>query len=344
MENGIDIAIGCDGGHDFIKVSSDDERNNIAIQSRLSSAADGRLRIDGGSSKSSIEEFMTEEGRFFAGDVDTSLPTRYPNYPISAHNRVLVHYALMKAGLGGKRVAICTGLPLRRYFVGGGRPDVDLIDAKKAALMKTDVESVSGHPLATIVDHYIVAECIATYIDYVVVEKDNDIHINTERENERVAIIDVGGRTTDIAVIDDWQVRLSQAVTIDMGMLNVRDILKENLIARFNISINEQQVMKAFKTGQVKIQGRLNDVRDLVRESVRDVVNQIKAEVMRVLGDGSDIDTVLLTGGGMHSLAKFFDGLHPNQILASNPQYSNARGMRKFAKLMLKRKSENKEG
>jgi len=325
--------LGVDDGFDCIKLSESESKQSV-FQSRAALSGEKRIHIGNGFGSDTIHEYVTDDAVYQIGDIDNALPTRYDDYPVSSHNRALVVSALERAGYAGQKVEICTGLPLRTFYSGGGEPNKIMIQNKRENLLKNDVRHSNGEPILEIVAHEVIAECVATYLDYVVSDTDDgSVKMNTDRLKDKIAIVDIGGRTTDIVVVENWSVKLDQAATMDIGMLTARQALSEKILIEHDVTVSDKVLISAMKTGYIKLYGKQVDVRGLVMDSLRDLLQNIKAKVKQVIGKGVDIDCVIMTGGGAQSLSEALAGWYPRQIIAANPQFSNARGMRKFLQL-----------
>jgi plasmid segregation protein ParM len=328
-----DVLLGVDDGFEYIKIDEAGSKQ-AAFQSRAALGGEKRIHIGAGFGADTIQEYVTDDAVYQIGDIDNALPTRYDDYPVSSHNRALVVSALERAGYAGKKVEICTGLPLRTFYSGGGEPNKLMIHNKRENLLKNDVRNAKGEPILEIVAHEVIAECVATYLDYVVSDtEDGGVKMNSDRLKDKIAIVDIGGRTTDIVVVENWSVKLDQAATMDVGMLSARQSLSEKILVTHDVTVSDKMLISAMKTGYIKIYGRQVDVRGLVHDSLRDLLQNIKTKVKQVIGKGVDIDCVIMTGGGAQSLSEALTGWYPRQIIASNPQFSNAKGMRKFLQL-----------
>ena len=68
------------------------------------------------------------------------------------------------------------------------------------------------------------------------------------------------------------------------------------------------------------------------------LVERLYAETRRQLGRGMELDRVLFVGGGTVALADHLSDWFPNQQIAEQPAFANARGMRKYLQYVSGRK------
>lgn len=331
--------VGVDDGYAEIKIFTPDGRA-FALPSRAMAGTLNRIAINGSEVK--IFAYSAPEGRFVAGDIDRADPTNYDGYPVSAHNRVLVMHALLRAGFGGQAVSICTGLPVKTFYR-GTRINKEAVKAKRNNLLINNVVADNQEAMPIIVGHQVISEAIAAWVDYVVQpEKGGKLVVSGELAKRRVAVIDIGGRTTDTAVIRDWELDISRSSTIEAGMLNVYEGIREGVRDEFGVEVDDQQIIEAAKTNTVTLWGKPRDVASVVAMAKEVAINHIRSEVMRRLGKGADIDVVLFVGGGVLSFGHLIQGWFPHQVIGDNPAFCNARGMQKFTQLAVEQEAASR--
>ena len=331
------IFAGCDDGHNntCIVTSSGQE---FHIPSRASIGASKKFSIAG--QKPKTFTYQSGEDIFTLGEVDKTAPTNFNEYPISTMNRAIVNHALHLAGLGGKNVVLTTGLPVRHYYKYSGTNN-ELIRKKKRNLLSSAegglISSLDGLELPRIVKHHVVAEGIASWIDFVTnIKPDGSIEHDMEKIKERIAIVDIGGRTTDVAVIKDWDVDPERSATIDAGMLSVHEVIRGMVKEEFDAEIDDEQVYKAVETNRIKVFGKTEDVSFIVNTAKSEVLGQIYNEIKRRVGTGGDLSTVLFVGGGSQVFADKLGGWYErNGVISPKPLYANAIGMAKCSMLMI---------
>jgi plasmid segregation protein ParM len=293
-----------------------------------SSARPGRYSLMSLSGDGSGGSYRTEEGEEFTVSAEIEGEnTQFDGFHTSPMNRVLVHHALAEAGYSGRPVRLVTGLPVSDFFSNGRKNDRK-IEAKKANLRKGVSNSVSNDPLAFIAQVDVGCQALAAFVDYWLDSnlKERDVPV------EKVAVVDVGGRTTDVALILDGQsFDPRRSGTENVGVLDVYTALADLVQARFNTRDNYPLAVldRAIRTGTMKLWGKQQDVHELVAHAVQEQQTKIAREVERRLGNASDIDAVLFVGGGsalFTNIARMF----PNGAQADDPEFANARGLYKY--------------
>ena len=328
------LIVAVDDGFAKTKVVCLDPENRIEMM--MSSYA--RTGIHGASHMNEAEELVhpcyeTENQRFTVDenlhDVETA---RFDGYPLSAMNRAIVNHAIRTAAVSHpalleRPLHLATGLPIRAFY-SNGKPNKDYIGQKKEALLKP-IRSLDGSPMPLIARHEVFSEGLAAWIDWAV---DENLHLREDALEMRVGIIDVGGRTTDVAVVlPGRQIDHARSGSSEVGAHNVMETMKNELLKKFGTQVTQQQAEKAM-SGKVKMWGKMEDVQDLAERAIEETSEMILRDINRRLGGGSDLDIVLLVGGGAHlfgNLGKVFRNIQ----IPHSPAYANARGFAKYLAL-----------
>lgn len=294
-----------------------------------SSARPGRFALMSLSGEGGIGSYGTEEGEeFTVSEEIEGENTQFDGFHTSTMNRVLVHHALRSAGYGGLKVRLVTGLPVADFFR-GGRKDEGKIAAKRANLAKGVTNGVDGTPLAAIADVTVGCQALAAFVDYAL----DDAGEERDVPLDKVAVVDVGGRTTDVAlVLDGQRIDPRRSGTENVGVLDVYSALQDLIGNEFKTRDDYPLAMldKAVRTGKVRLWGKERDVSALVSQAVTEQQAKIAREVERRLGSASDVDTVLFVGGGS-ALFEDISKIFPNGERPEDPEMANARGLFKYA-------------
>jgi plasmid segregation protein ParM len=327
------IYAGVDGGHREVKLTLSTGLRIMSSSSAMSGLSQ-RISLNGG--KSRVFSYNTDDGPFTLGDIENAEDTAYDEYPYSAQNRAIVTHALRMAGLDSShQLVTASGLPLKRFYV-SNKPNVALIKQKKANLLRNDVTGLDGYAPPTIIKHEVMAEAVAGWVNYVV-QRDaaNKLYIDSERVKQRTAIVDIGGRTLDIAVVKDWDIDFSRSTTDNMGMITIINGIKDRLFDFFGgIEPTDEQVDQALKEGTVLHFGKVMNVNDLVESAVQAVVNSLRSTIKSKLKNAHDIHTIRFIGGTSKFLERHIKGWFENQQMSDNPAFENSDGMCKHAELV----------
>lgn len=269
-------------------------------------------------------------GRQFTVDPDVDgEDTRFDDYAVSDINRVLVNHALQLAGLAGKNIVLGTGLPFQVYFNGDNTVNEALLGEKQKNL-SIAVKPLSGAESPAIVSQMVFAQGLAACIDHVTDDQGN--YRSDFDRSAPIAIVDIGGRTTDsVVLLGGEKVDHSVSGTGNVGISNVYDKIAADLRAKFNVArIRLVTIENAVRTGKIRFRGTEHDITEFVKGAVREVGPQIVREVQRRVGDAAEMSEVLLVGGGATLLEEVMREHYPHCVVPKDPEFANARGMLKF--------------
>ena len=320
------VPVGLDDGYAYTKVALPNGRL-IAIPSRARVGESGVTWVH--QARQRIFEYETEDALYSVGAVDGA-PTHFEGYPWSGLNRAIVQHALQEAGLSGRTVHAVSGLPVSAFYRKNGEHRQDTITRKRESL-KQAVRPVSDALPAGIAFHALIPEALAAWYDHVILEKEGRVLLDDQRIAEPIAIVDIGGRTTDYVVVKDQGILHAASGSLQCGMLDVKHRVADGIQARFDLEVLSEQILaQAVDRKVVRLHGKDHDITDLVDAAKREVVERIHAETRRQLGLGVELDRVLFVGGGTVALAEHIANWFPHQAIAEHPAFANARGMLKY--------------
>ncbi len=224
------IPVGIDDGYAYTKIALSDGRLH-AIPSRARIGQSGVTWVN--DARQGIFEYETEGTIYSVGDVDGA-PTQFEGYPVSGLNRVIVQHALQDARLAGCPVHAVSGLPVSAFYQKNGEQRQDAINKKQRSL-KQAVQPDTGILAAGISFHEVIPEALAAWYDYVIVEKDGKALLDEKQLSVPVAIIDIGGRTTDYVVVKDQGIIHQSSGSLQCGMLDVKQQVANGIQQQFDL-------------------------------------------------------------------------------------------------------------
>lgn len=328
------VYVGVDDGHYAVKVVTEDGQY-FTIPSRAK-AGKHVTQLQGTSDAVDGGIYKTAEGHTYTvnehlSDCDD---TRISKFPLSELNRVLVHHGLRHAGFAGVPVNIATGLPISHYYSG---PEVnsDLISGKVANL-KQLVTCDSGE-CAIIEGNVVTTEAIAAYFDQLMDMDGQPTAVYEEVKDVSVGVIDIGGKTTDCAVIfpGGQHVDTNRSGSSDVGVLKLNDQVGVRIRGKFELdTVPSTMIEMAIAKGVIKVYGKTEDVSDIVSEEKEKLAAQIMSTVNAKIGSGKDLHWVLFVGGGSIVMREQLEKHFPHARFPEKPEFANARGMLKIAKFI----------
>ncbi|WP_286241244.1 ParM/StbA family protein [Neptuniibacter halophilus] len=257
--------------------------------------------------------------------------TRRAEYATSELNLCLIHAGLDRLGLAGEKVALLTGLPLEECLDGESGFNEMLISRKVKNLRRKVYVGKSGNPSAEVVFAGVYPEALAGMMDYMLDEYGN-LRDGVEENVARLAI-DIGGNTTDLAIVLPGGV-VGEKLTLKQGVKHVKDKLRLNLMKRFDYEPDDMMLEQALKTCKVSWFGGLEeDVTPEVENAVDSVMSPLTKQIDAFKKKIPSLREIVGFGGGVALMEDLIREKNPNIIIIDNPAGANARGFLKSALL-----------
>jgi plasmid segregation protein ParM len=256
--------------------------------------------------------------------------TRAGSYPVSAANRCVVHHAIHAAGISSEAcdsIHLAVTLPIRDYF----STDREALIEKRKASLSMPVFREQGLSdtvkMLDITSVHVLPEAIMAYFDHLLDDQGEII----ADEDAVVAVVDVGGHTTDIAVVQPGgNISRDRSESITLGILKYIERVQDLVLEAHKIRITNKHVNTAIQNnGIVNIRGQREDLSVFLSKASEMIVRELRAQVAQVLGDDTDVDCILYVGGGATVLGRTLSR-HPNVIIPPEPHFANARGALKY--------------
>ncbi len=322
------------------------ERGEMIIRpSRIRIGGSSGIRLDAGGNSHSPNVFRTE-GVTYSVNATTSDDTVHDDYPFSGENRSMIQHVLneIKYRDPEQPVSICTGLPMRRYYRVNGQLNSESINKKVESLSKpvSIMHGENEEPGIEVASNLVMPESLAAIFDLALDEKRDlqnarsrnvKVKKNTSVFNQHIAFIDIGGKTTDVAIWAAGQVEKGDFGTENFGMEIIRKNVKEFIMDEFGLNtVPDKMINQALDSQSIRIAGKDYSVADEVNLNTQLVVEKIKNMSSSILGSKAKlIDEIVFFGGGAEALySKGLSELYEHQRLLDNPISVNARAFYKY--------------
>lgn len=245
-------------------------------------------------------------------------------YAYSDLNVVLVNNSLIYAGFGGSRIHLGTSLPFSHYSTPTG-PNRELIEKVKTSLQQECIHH-GEQTVAKIEKHFVYQESIAAGIDYML----GDDGKPRNKIRGGIAIVDIGGNTTDISVLESPQsIDRQRSGSKKIGVIDVRNDLRDLLKEKFKLEkLTDAQLDYAIRKDRIVLFGEEENVEQEVSAAKRNTIHKIISRVEEKVGDAADLDKVIFVGGGAAAL-KDVISTYKHGYVPEQPEFANARGMLK---------------
>lgn len=318
--------VAIDDGFDYTKVKT---RTQVArIPSSVSLTPSKTIKVMG---EDNVEHVYVIDGKRYAvGPKVSAIDTRFEGFTFDPANLAIAMDGIRRVVEPGTPVHVICGVPLSRFYFPTGAVNTDIV-AMKSAAWSRHVQLEKGSALPRITKVSVIAEAVAAWFDYVI--DDNYVEIE-DRVHDFMAVVDIGGRTTDIAVFQDGNINLDLSGTLDSGMINVQKAVENVLVSKApGTKFARDYLEAAVRNQKAKVgAGGPVDLSNVVQDERRAVAQQIKMFMSSRFGSQLPLMTrILFVGGGAEALQlelrESFDGVAE---FAVDSQMANARGMLKF--------------
>lgn len=295
-----------DDGSNFIKFCSKNDNNEIntfSLPSRVIRKAMPSANASGFSDAS----YEIDSERFSVSKTAIGvIPTNNRQYQTSKHNRVLIHHALKQANISGE-IEVITTLPIGQFFNPDGSRNEPLI-RQKIDNVKGEIKHLDNTDSVIISSCYVLPEAVPAFI-----------YAKTELEltGERYLLVDIGGTTTDLAVINSDN-QIEKFESLNIGALRI--------ITNFANMVCEKLQLSEL-TDELAIQGLLK--KKVAGEDVTDIADKVISEFEVLVNEAAAgmgelrlFDGVIFSGGG----ANLLKSEYINVLKTKEPQFDNAKG------------------
>lgn len=329
------LYVAVDDGYAMTKVALPDG----TLLKLPSTVRDGSVTLSGDSDEIPVYRTAEDGGdRTFSytnsSDVGAAA-TDFDTYPFSARNRVMVHHALIKAGLGGRQVKIVTSLPVHDFYGETSKNQVS-IDRKNVSI-RIPVAALGARPCAEIVASTVLSEGVCAWLDHALGD-DGQERVTLDSP---AAVIDIGGRTTDtVKILGGLSVDRRSSGTKNLGVLDLIKALRPKIAGHPEITkifgtlkdenVSRKMVEDVIQTLRFARHNLDIPMSEIVADSRRSIAVEILDDIERRIAKGFDLQALLFVGGGSVVFREEILSRFPSATFVEGPEYANARGMLKY--------------
>ena len=152
----------------------------------------------------------------------------------------------------------------------------------------------------------------------------------------KVALVDIGFRTTDVMVMTSGRVSNRGSGTIDIGIANGIETIAATLRQTVIWSPDLQGLITAIRRGFILIEGQEYNLQRAREATYQRLASALADRINYFLREDWDLDNILLTGGGAIDLAENLAPRLKGEVVLiehhQDPRLSNADGLLRLAR------------
>jgi plasmid segregation protein ParM len=302
-------------------------------QVRRSSIRTGKQGIGSINGDGFVGLYEVDGVGYTVSELIESEDTKFDGFHTSVLDLVLVNHALVEADLGDANIDLWTGLPVSDYFRGGLKDEAK-IAMKRDNLLRTVKSGGPDVVIPTINSVSVGCQAVSAWVDFAMT---NDLELRDDIDGA-IAIVDIGGRTTDIATVlnGGQSVDHQRSGTDNIGMLDVYAALSQGVAKRWDVrgKLALSDLAKAVRNPNktIKLWGKERDIAEEIDAVLEEFEGKLKRAIEVVIGNGASIDRVVFVGGGSALFTGLLKCFPHNGEIVPDPEFANARGLHKFAR------------
>jgi plasmid segregation protein ParM len=165
----------------------------------------------------------------------------------------------------------------------------------------------------------------------VILDPDGRI-VNESLARGRVGVIDVGTFTTDYVLVDTLRYVERGSGSISTAMSRAYQLISRSLLDTFGLDLRMHEVDRAVRCGHVSVFGEQRDIQWLVDPAVEAVAEEVLAQARTLWGDGRELESILISGGGAMILGEIICRHYPHARVLVDAPMANVRGFERYGR------------
>lgn len=150
----------------------------------------------------------------------------------------------------------------------------------------------------------------------------------------RVAVIDIGGKTTNLLSVDKLADVSKETASVNVGAWDVVRTVRDYLTPQNHfpdLDLRDHQIVEVIKARQVKYYGEVIDLSAVIDAALEPMARQIIGQAGQLWNGGASLDAILVTGGGAHLLGQRIMEHYRHARVVKEPVFANAVGYWKLS-------------
>lgn len=207
-----------------------------------------------------------------------------------------------------------------------GLPLSNMQNASKLKDLVVGVHKISDDKTVTVKDALVLPQPLGG-LYYCMSQRDKKPEFEFLDE-EMNLVIDPGFLTFDFLLSNGEKIVENRSSAHTGGVSKVLRAIGESISTKFGIKYeNFSAIDKGLRRRKIKINGETEELTEHIRNT-RSVLEAPVNYMRNIVGDGSDIDNIILLGGGSNIFQKTIEQYYPKHklIVLENPQMANVEG------------------
>lgn len=152
-------------------------------------------------------------------------------------------------------------------------------------------------------------------------------------KNNKMIVLDIGGRTTDIALLSSSKMRaVEKYKSLDLGMVNIYSDIVRELNEKYTIDLKIEDAERVMKYG-LFVEGERKDT-NCVNSALKKTLSLVLQELN--VNFSAKLYPIFLTGGGGQKFYKALKKRYTTVVLGTNYLFGNANGYKKYGQKIFK--------
>jgi plasmid segregation protein ParM len=328
--------LGIDIGFGFTKACNSKE--HLMFKSIFGDAVDIQFQSDFGNGSHTNNLHVTIDDRaYFVGDY-AEKQSNLRQYTLNQEKlltdfvKVLSLTVAGKLGENGETLNVVSGLPVASFKEYHKRFAEILTGQHEITFHRHDGSMVSRQIFIRKI--LMMPQPLGSFFNLLM--DDNGKITNANFAKQKIGVIDIGFRTTDITIFDNLQIIERASRTTDTGISKIFQAIANRIQKESGINVELYRLYDAVQSGNIKLRGQKYNIKEIRDTVFSQEAETIATDVERLWADDWDIDAVILSGGGSMEPCKYLPPLIPSHVIPmdqnTDARLNNVSGYLKYGK------------